>query len=85
MRTFKDILTSFEKNDFSAFEHMMKGAERDYLTAKRLSVSNRKYQNGYQTPPKNYGYGGKDIPYYDPRAANGAPLSQDAAMQNVMI
>lgn len=43
MRTFKDILTSFEKNDFSAFEHMMKGAERDYLTAKRLSISNRKY------------------------------------------
>ncbi len=74
MRTFKDILTSFEKNDFSAFEHMMKN-DKNYITAKRLSMANRKYQGGYQTPPKNFGYGGKDIPYFDPRAAGGAPLS----------
>lgn len=76
MRTFKDILTSFEQNDFSAFEQLIRN-DREFLAAKRLSMVPRKYQQGHaiQTPPKSFAYKINQAPYFDPRAAGGAPLS----------
>lgn len=41
LRTFKDILSSFERNDFTAFEQLIRKDNQEYLSSRRLSQNGR--------------------------------------------
>lgn len=42
LRTFKDILSSFERNDFTAFEQLIRKDQPDYMSTRRLSLTDKK-------------------------------------------
>jgi hypothetical protein len=83
LRTFKDILNSFERNDFSAFEQLIKKDQPEYMSSRGLSLNERKNltEAGIISPPGEKVLGGvmtHKASKGDPRLFQGMPLSSEA-------